>query len=117
MEENILLAKEIYGLLRSTYNTQKESVEQGEITIENLIKILFHTVDGKVYMMNKSEKSGYYGYDGIVDKYTIGGSVKKDYMDGDFNRLIEDLTMACYKNSGGKEITYTPKLIDTIRKL
>ncbi len=36
MEENILLAKEIYELLRSTYNTQKESVEQGEITIEEL---------------------------------------------------------------------------------
>ena len=115
MEEQVKLAKEIYDMLKDLYKSTKEQLLDKTISMEDFVRKLFQTVGGQVYIKEKSPR--YCGYDGSVLTYTIAGSISIDYQEGDFNRLIEDLTMACYKNSGGTQITYTPKLIEEIKKM
>lgn len=97
-----------YKKLLSFYNSNNDN------DMEMMVKMLFTLLRGIVYITSRSDK--YVSYDGKVEEYTICGSVSKEYVDADFNRLIEDLTMAFYKNNGGQLYTYTPNLITEIKK-
>lgn len=108
-EQKILeQCKETYKLLRTTLQQFDEKLD-----IQAKIKQLFQKVNSQVYI--KQSSPNYATYDGKVDDYTIAGSISENYLNADFNRLIEDLTMAIYRNNGGNTITYTPDLIKQIK--
>lgn len=77
-----------------------------------MVKELFKQANGTAYIKEHSPR--YVAYDGRVDTYTIGGSIGENYKDADFTRLIEDLTMAYYRNNGG-QVSYTPNVINIIK--
>jgi len=89
--------KNIYDNLRSlAYNGYYEFNYEDVI---NRVKEMFNSIDGTVAARNSVDCVN---YNGRVESYTIGGSIYKTDGDKCFNRLIEDLTMAYYRNNGGK---------------
>ena len=112
MEDKLIQeCKEIYNQLYKTLNGYEEN--QDKILLSDYIKSLFHIVNGKVHIKTHSET--YTTYEGKVENYTIGGSISKNYLIADLKRLIEDLTMAYYRNHGGQEINYIPDLIKMLQ--
>ena len=111
----IVATKEIYEELLDFYdiNCNYLPEKQEFFDMETLVRALFHHLNGKVYIKQSNER--YCAYEGSVNDYTIGGSISKEYKDGDFHRLIEDLTMAYYKMIGGRDFTHTPSLIEEIK--
>ena len=107
--------QEILNLCKDTYKQLRLRLQNiaEDMPLRDKIKLLFDTVDGKAHINQSSPR--YASYDGYVDSYTIAGSISADYAAGDFNRLIEDLTMAIYRNNGGTQINYTPNLIKQLQ--
>ena len=71
--------------------------------IPNNIKQAFKMVNGKAYYA-RAESPTYIKFDGVVgSNYTVGGSIKLDYLQGDARRLAEDLAMAYFRTNGGAD--------------
>lgn len=117
--ENVILqsTKEMYDLLTSTYKINIKRNEAGEITLTDLIKIMFNVVEGEVTIQNKAETFGYYSFDGSVNDYIINGSILMKFIGSSFYWLIEDLTMGYYKKIGGRDYASKSNLIKAIKKL
>lgn len=100
------VAKETYKKLFDYYNSNKEK------SCKEIMKGLYGMVGGRASYQEGSHSCV---ADGRVKDYTLYNSVSDEYKDGDVNRMIEDLTMAVYKNSGGDKYSYTPSLIKAIK--
>lgn len=110
MENELLLAS------KTQYNTFIRDINKFDDTLDLEAKVrhLFKRAEGQVYFKSKSPT--YVLFDGRVKDYTIGGAVSKNYECADLKRLAEDLTMAYYRNNGGKQ-QYIPHFISTIKAL
>ena len=54
-------------------------------------------------------------YSGSVKDYTFSGFIMNDSINGDYERLIEDLVRCYYVQHGGANIANTPKLFELLR--
>ena len=114
MSEQELL-QECKGIYRQLEDLYWDKTSCGYV---ETIRKMFTLVGGKVYCLPSSD---YIQYDGSIEwendnTYTIGGYIYDRYLESNFFRLIEDLTMGYYRVHGG-EISYTPNLIKTIKSL
>lgn len=108
---------ELLKQCRDKYNLLIKTIHDfdNDLSLETKVRQLFKLVNGIVYF--KSKTATYVAYDGRVEDYTIGGSVSKNYMIPDLNRLAEDLTMGFYKANGGKQKSYIPQFISELKAL
>ena len=71
--------------------------------LKNNIKKAFELVGGKCGIEYASDR--YIKFDGrVYPDYTVGGSISLEYLEGDAKRLAEDLTMASFRTTEGKDV-------------
>lgn len=71
--------------------------------LKNNIKKAFELVGGKCGIEYASDR--YIKFDGrVYPDYTVGGSISLEYLEGDARRLAEDLTMASFRTTEGKDV-------------
>jgi hypothetical protein len=71
--------------------------------IPNNIKEAFKLVGGRCRI--ESASPSYVKFDGVVgSNYTVGGGLLLEYLIGDARRYAEDLAMAYFKTTEGKDV-------------
>ena len=71
--------------------------------LPNNVKEAFKLVGGSCRIEYVSPT--YVKFDGsVAHTYTVGGSISTQYLDGDSRRLAEDLTMASFRTTEGKDV-------------
>ena len=105
--------------LDAVYNDVLDTLYEGSnADLVDNIKKVFTLVGGNVNVQAKSddyiEYQGSISHDGQKD-YRISGSVLRNTLKGDLNRLAEDLTMAYYRTKLGGQLYNTPELMKKIK--
>lgn len=93
--------KKYYDLYVNLFRTITDGMNAD---LKNNIKKAFELVGGKCGIDYASDR--YIKFDGIVyPDYTVGGSISLEYLEGDARRLAEDLTMASFRTTEGRDVS------------
>lgn len=85
-----------------------------DIGYKETVKKMFDFLDGKVHIHSSADTIQ---YEGSVEQYTLGGYIYQSDIEYGFQRLVEDLTMAYYRNNGGEVANNTYEFLDYLRNI